>query len=255
MLVHPYTRRMHRLFIEPQYLSTSRVTLRGTHLKKVQRVLRLKVGDIVYLFDGSGYEYRAVIVRLNTREGELQILEKDRPLRESPLQVSLAQSLPKADKMSLIVQKATELGVQEIHPFYSQRTVSTYDGTQADSRVRRWQKVAEEASRQSGRSVVPRVFRPVPLEELLRSPSPESRKLVLHTGDQASSLRDFFRQHRGVTSVWFLVGPEGGFSAEELALCVKFSFLPVSLGKRILRTETTALAFLSVLQYELGDMS
>lgn len=247
---------MHRLFIEPQHLSSSCVKLPGEHLKKVQRVLRLKVGDTVCLFDGSGYEYRAKIVRLNAREGELLLLDKTRPTRESPLQISLAQSLPKGDKMSLIVQKATELGVQEIHPFYSNRTVSAYDDTQIASRVRRWQKVAEEASRQSGRNIVPKVCMPAHLEDLLGTPAcPESQKLVLHTGDRASSLRDFFRQHRDVTSILFLVGPEGGFSSEELALCSQYSFLPLSLGRRILRTETTALAFLSVLQYELGDMS
>lgn len=245
---------MHRLFVEPQHLISSHVLLRGEHLKKVSRVLRLKPGDTLYLFDGTGYEYRSKILHLSAREGELMILEKTRPTRESPLQVSLAQSLPKGDKMSLIVQKATELGVVEIHPFYSDRTVSTYNHTQVTSRVRRWQKVAEEASRQSGRIVVPRVLTPVGLEDVLRSPAPDCQRLMLHTSADGASPRDFLRHHRDISSIFFLVGPEGGFSEEELALCSHNSFIPLSLGSRILRTETTALAFLSVLQYELGDM-
>jgi 16S rRNA (uracil1498-N3)-methyltransferase len=245
---------MHRLFIDPGHLTSARVVLQGESLEKLHRVLRLHSGDIVYLFDGTGCEYRSQIVRLDAREGELAILEKTFPSRESPLTIHLAQALPKADKMTLIVQKATELGVLEIHPFYSARTVSTYDQRQLGTRVRRWQKVAEEAARQSGRTRVPSVCTPVDFEEVLHKTSHDCQKIMLHTSASATSLKTFFQHHQAVTSVFFLVGPEGGFSPEEVALCVRHSFVPLSLGRRILRTETTALAFLTILQYELGDI-
>jgi 16S rRNA (uracil1498-N3)-methyltransferase len=245
---------MHRLFIDPRHLSSPRILLRGESLEKLNRVLRLHSGDIIYLFDGTGYEYRSQVVRLDAQEGELAILEKTLPSRESPLMIYLAQALPKADKMSLIVQKATELGVREIHPFYSARTVSTYDQRQVSTRVRRWQKIAEEASRQSGRTRVPAVLTPVKLEEVLHKPPHDCQKIMLHTSAPGTSLKAFFQHHQGVTPVFFLVGPEGGFSPEEVALCSQHSFLPLSLGSRILRTETTALAFLTILQYERGDI-
>jgi len=206
------------------------------------------------VFDGTGCEYLSQIVSLTPDEGELKILKKDNPIRESPLEIHLGQALPKANKMNLIVQKAVELGVFEVHPFSSARTLPDYDGDRVIKRVRRWQKIAQEASQQSGRARIPNVNLPVEFSQLLDLPPENCLKIVLQKEYSRDSLKTFLQSSQKKDCIFFLVGPEGGFTPEETARSMKHGFKPVGLGKRILRTETVAITFLSIIQYELGDI-
>jgi len=244
---------MRRLFVRPQNITADHVSLTGEALKKIRLVLRLKPKDTLYLFDGTGCEYLSQVVSLTPSRGELKILKKRNPIRESPLHIHLGQAVPKSSKMSLIVQKAVELGVAEIHPFYSARSLPHYSRDQVSRRVRRWQKISQEASQQSGRVRIPQVHPPGDFPELLDATPQGSLKFVLQKGTARDSLKSLLRKYRKMP-IFFLVGPEGGFTAEEMALSMNRGFNPVDLGERTLRTETVAMAFLSILQYELGDI-
>jgi 16S rRNA (uracil1498-N3)-methyltransferase len=206
------------------------------------------------VFDGTGCEYLSQIVSLTPYEGELKILKNDNPIRESPLEIHLGQALPKANKMNLIVQKAVELGVFEVHPFFSARTLPDYDGDRVIKRVRRWQKIAREASQQSGRTRIPNVNLPVEFSQLLDFPPEDCLKIVLQKEYSRDSLKTFLQSDQKKDCIFFLVGPEGGFTPKEMAWSMKHGFKPVGLGERILRTETVAITFLSIIQYELGDI-
>ena len=245
---------MHRLFVSPHNITANKVSLTGEPLKKTRLVLRLKPKDTLYLFDGTGCVYLSQVVSLTPSQGELKILEKLDPIRDLPLDIHLGQAMPKSSKMSLVVQKAVELGVTEIHPFFSARSLPQYSQDQLNRRVHRWQKISQEASRQSGRTRIPQVHPPRDFPQQLDEAPQGSLKIVLQKGTAKDSLKSLLRKNREKRPIFFLVGPEGGFTAEEMTLSMNRGFKPVDLGERTLRTETVALAFLSIIQYELGDI-
>ena len=242
-----------RIFVHPENINKTNILLKGEPLKKVSRVLRLKTQDELCVFDGTGAEYLTQIISLTAEQGELKILAKKHPLRESPLEIHLGQAVPKANKMDLIVQKAVELGVFEVHPFLSDRTIPDYDQGQTKRRVQRWQKISQEAARQSGRAQIPKVNIPVGFKYLLKLPPEKSFKFILQK-DFSNNLEKNSFKNQEKSCIFFLVGPEGGFTPEEINLARDEGFEPLSLGPRILRTETVALAFLSILQYKKGDI-
>lgn len=254
-LNHIYTAAPHRIFVSPENISHDRIILRGELLKKVRLVLRLKPKATLSVFDGTGFEYLAQIISLTTHAGELKIVEKTHPQRESPLKIHLGQAVPKSQKMDFIIQKAVELGVGEIHPFFSSRTIPRFNLSQAMKKVERWKKISQEASQQCGRIDIPTVNPLVEFIELLTLPSQTSLKIILQKDPSHDSLKNFLRTNRNKRGIFFLVGPEGGFAPEEITRALNHGFKPISLGERILRTETVALTFLSILQYELGDMT
>lgn len=244
----------HRIFVRPENISQDRIILRGEMLKKVRLVLRLKPKDTLSVFDGTGFEYLAQIVSLTPHAGDLKIVEKTHPPRESPLEIHLGQAVPKSQKMDFIIQKAVELGVGEIHPFFSSRTIPRFNLSQAMKKVERWQKISQEASQQSGRIDIPTVNPLVEFVELLTLPSQASLKIILQKDPSNDSLKNFFTTNHNKRGIFFLVGPEGGFAPEEITRALDHGFKPITLCERILRTETVALTFLSILQYELGNM-
>jgi 16S rRNA (uracil1498-N3)-methyltransferase len=252
---HIYTSAPHRIFVSPENISQDRIILRGELLKKVRLVLRLKPKDPLSVFDGTGFEYLAQIVSLTPHAGELKIMEKTHPPRESPLKIHLGQAVPKSQKMDFIIQKAVELGVGEIHPFFSSRTIPRLNSRQAMKKIERWQKICQEASQQSGRVHIPTVNHLVDFIELLTQPSQASLKVILQKNPSHDPLKNFLRTNQNKRVIFFLVGPEGGFAPEEITRALNHGFKPISLGERILRTETVSLTFLSILQYELGDMT
>ena len=246
---------LHRIFVSSENITQDRIILHGEVLKKLRLVLRLKPKDTLSVFDNSGFEYLAQIVSLSPKAGELKILERTNPPRHSPLKIHLGQAVPKAQKMDFIIQKATELGVGAIHPFFSSRTTPRFNHSQAMKKIERWQKIAQEASRQSGRIDIPTVNPAVEFVELLTVPSESSLKIILHKAPPRNSLKNFFTTHQDKHRIFFLVGPEGGFAPEEITRAFDHGFQPLGLGERILRTETVVLTFLSILQYEMGDLT
>jgi 16S rRNA (uracil1498-N3)-methyltransferase len=215
-------------------------------------VLRLRVGDSISLFDGTGGEYEAILVSLGKNEAEVETGEHRTRSVESRLAIQLVQAISRGDRMDLLVQKATELGVARITPVLSVRSVVRIDAKRAVSRRERWQKIAQSACEQCGRNVVPRVDDVVKLNDWHNdNPANGLPRLVLHPQGR-SSLSSIECPEKDVT---VLIGPEGGFSEAEYNNAVEAGFESICLGPRVLRTETAAIAVVAAMQTLWGDLT
>ncbi len=213
----------------------------------VDRVLRLSEGDPITLFDGRGSEFSARLVRRGAALAAT-IGAETRPLRESPLKVTLLQCLVASDKMDWVVQKAVELGVARVQPVASRRAVVKLSAERAQRRIDHWQQIAVSACEQCGRNVVPEVRPVLPFGQALTVA--DGRRLLLHPeGGQpiASLVGD------ASSPISLLIGPEGGFDGEELVTAAACGFAAATLGPRVLRTETAGMAALSALNALIGD--
>lgn len=221
----------------------------------VRSVLRLKRGDHLVLFDGRGHEYQAMIRQLQGERTIVEILKKY-PLQDKPLHITLCQALPKAGKMDFIIQKATELGADEIVPFHSARCVSRLTGEKKMQKAARWRKIAVEAARQCGRADVP-VIRPcADFQELFGNGEFGEVRIIFWEEETQTVLGDVLRHPCALQAKDFsiIVGPEGGFLKEEVERAREAGFRSASIGRQILRVETAVLAILSILQYERGSL-
>lgn len=215
------------------------------------RVLRLKAGDDVTLFNGDGREYRARLTNADPRGTSVYIESVDAQERESPLRITLIQSLARGEKMDWIIQKATELGVARIWPVVSARSEVRLDSTRGEKRLDRWRAVAIAACEQCGRNVLPEISPPEALAASLSAhpASDTETRWMLHPGG-TTRLR-----HAGsaTADVLLAVGPEGGFSDDDLHALRQAGFRALALGPRVLRTETAGLAAVAALQASYGD--
>lgn len=241
--------RLSRVFVEAPLKSGVRVRLAGSAAGHVTRVLRLRAGDAVTLFSGTGSEFAGRIEA--ARGGEVTVLvgEQREIRRESPLLLTLAQGISRGERMDLVVQKATELGATRLVPVFTERSVVRLDAPQSTRKLKHWRAIAIAACEQSGRNQPPELATPVTLREFLGAELADATKLLLSA---TSRLRipDVPRPARSVT---VLIGPEGGLTEEEQEAAVAAGFIGVRLGPRVLRTETAALAALALLQREFGD--
>jgi 16S rRNA (uracil1498-N3)-methyltransferase len=244
---------MPRFYVPAPIIENDLLKIGGNEARHIRRVLRLKTGDEIIVFDGLGKEYEGVI----DEEGSFSVVIKVHNIsasgKESPLEVTLAQSLLKGEKMDTLIQKATELGVKEILPFLSSRSVPLLGKSARLKRHRRWERIAIEASKQCGRGVVPKIEPLRDYSEMLQTSSSGSLRLILWEKEGAK-LKKVLERSIEKTKIFFIIGPEGGFSQEEVEEAKKTGFTTVSLGKRILRAETASLCFLSILQYDRGDL-
>ena len=213
------------------------------------RVLRLKRGEELALFNGEGGEFEARIERIDTRAVGVQLGAWRDIERESPLRVILVQGLASGERMDYAIQKAVELGVAAVQPVTAARSVTRLDAARADKRIKHWQQIAISACEQCGRNRVPDVLPLRDLGEWMAAPSTASLRLLL-APDAQGSLAGL---PRPAGNIEFLVGPEGGLAPEETAAALRAGFAAVRLGPRILRTETAALAALSALNTLWGD--
>ncbi len=237
-----------RFFISPDQVAEPRITISGEDVRHIRAVLRMETGDELLLCDGRGTEYTAKITGMAPSAINAEITSRSEKDIQYP-RVILGQGLPKSDKMDWIVQKATELGVADIIPIITERTiVKVKDG---EKRTARWQKICREAAMQSGRADIPRVGAIMAFKDFLQTLDPESRTLLLFPWEEAvEPIKVVLRQNPGAKNIVVLIGPEGGFSQGEAALAKDKGFHLVGLGSNILRTETAALAVLSMIGYE-----
>jgi 16S rRNA (uracil1498-N3)-methyltransferase len=248
---------MARLFVEPAKLAEDIIVCAGEDHRYLTRVLRLGLGDPVVVFDGAGGEADATIIRVGPRALELRVEARRTTEATNRADVTLLQAVIKGDKFDVVVQKSTELGVARIIPVTTTRSVPR--GLDASGAVRalgrrsRWQKIAREAARQSGRADVPEVEPVTPLPTALAAAHKEALKLMLWEGAREHTLRSVLPKERPDRIV-LLIGPEGGFDEDEVAEARENGFHVVGLGPRILRTETVALVVLSILEFALGDL-
>jgi len=245
---------MARFFLPRERIRDHRGVISGPELVHLKKALRLQPGDPVTVFDGSGLEYAAVIRSLSSEQAEIEMLHCYQANRESPLETILAVGLTKGEKLDWVIEKATELGVLAIVPFVSVHAVPRWDEAKAKKRSERWAKIALSAAKQCGRTRVPQIEPPCAFEGLARRSWPHTLKLFFWEKEQDRSLQDAYKKRSDARSVLLVVGPEGGFSAEEASLAREQGFELVTLGRRILRAETAALSALTLAQYLWGDL-
>ncbi|MCX5842855.1 MAG: 16S rRNA (uracil(1498)-N(3))-methyltransferase [Deltaproteobacteria bacterium] len=222
-------------------------------LRYIKSVLRMKKGEGLILFDGAGWEYEAAIKTFLDDRVSIEVLKKNR-IPEKAVKISLFQALPKATKMDFIVQKATELGADRIISFQSARTVPRLSQDKARGKISRWRSIAQEASRQCGRADIPEIRGIVSFEEMLACSEGQSLKIILWEEESKRNIKEILRDEKyaGANDISVVIGPEGGFSREEIERAADKGFISATMGKNILKVETAVLAILSIIQYEKG---
>lgn len=244
---------MRRFFVPPASIADGRAVISGDLFRHMAKVLRLKPGSRVLLADGSGTEFAGVIDSVGKEDLVVTIRESCVVAPSAVPRITLFQGLPKGDKLDFILQKSTELGVAEVIPFAAARSVSRIRKGEEADKVVRWQRIVQEAARQSGRSSVPQVALAGSLAEVVNI-SGHAVKLLLWEGEKVNRLKDKLAELAQPETIALIVGPEGGLSAEEAALATDGGFIPVSLGPRIVRTETAGLVMMAILQFYWGDI-
>lgn len=244
---------MHRFFVNPSQIDGSCILIKGNDVKHIVAVLRMKKNENLIVCDGQNTDYNCIIKDISKEEIELEIMEKKRNTVESQIKVKLYQSLPKLDKMDLIVQKCVELGIDKIVPIITERTISkTEDIKRIQKKVERWNKISESAAKQCMRGKIPIVANPIDYITALEQAKDLDKSIIPYEKEYKISLRSCIKDFVG-TTIGVFIGPEGGFSEREIETAVKYNLQPVTLGNRILRTETAGFVVLANIMYELGD--
>jgi len=212
-----------------------------------------RAGSLITLTDLEGNDFRGRVLRLSGTEASILIFEAFPSPTESSLEIVLFQALPEKERMEMIIQKATELGVSAILPFESERSISLKEREGKQKKAHRWQFIAVKAVQQSRRAKIPYVGECRPFQEVLEDWSQDGLRILLWERE-GRNLKSVLRRHP-TQKIYAMVGPEGGFTEGEVKLAKEKRFIPVKLGQRILRTETAAITLVGILQYELGDLS
>jgi 16S rRNA (uracil1498-N3)-methyltransferase len=242
--------RLTRVHVPGPLAAGTRRTLEGEAANHIARVLRLRPGDPLTLFDGSGAEHPARIEEFRRSAVVVTVGDPEVPRRESPLRLTLAQGISRGERMDWVMQKSTELGVCDIVPVQTERTVVRLDAQHCARKQQHWQAIAIAACEQCGRNVIPRVAAPQSLQDFLRSTDANATRLLL---SPTGALR-IDELTAPVTQIIVLIGPEGGLSESEQRAALAAGFTAVRLGPRVLRTETAAIAALTLLQHRFGDL-
>ena len=240
---------MQRLFLPGILSEKDLITIKGDKARYLSAVLRCSAGDQILITDDKGNSYSARIVNISGREATVEILGKQPLNRESPLHITLLQGVLKGVKMDLVIQKTTELGVNKIIPVITERSQ-----LRETRKLPRWQKIAEEASRQSGRNIIPAISKPVEFDRIFDQSEIISGKGIIFWEEGGDKLSEIMGRFTPTDSIVLFTGPEGGFSEKEVEAATKNGFAVASLGRRILRAETAAIIVVSIIQYILGDL-
>ena len=245
---------MNRFFINADKVTGSRVEISGEDAGHILRVLRLGVDDSIELCDGAGMEYPATIVE-SVKDRLTAKLGPGRPSEGEPsVKVTLYQGMPKSNKMDLIIQKCVELGIHSIVPLETARTITNLsEPKKSEKKVARWQKIAEEAAKQSKRGIIPRIEAPMTYAQIIKSAS-HSMKLIPWEGEREMGLKGSLDSAEDKTDIGIVIGPEGGFDDEEIALAKEYGWKSITLGPRILRTETAGMATLTAIMFYMGEI-
>jgi 16S rRNA (uracil1498-N3)-methyltransferase len=241
-----------RLFVDPARFGGDSIDVAGEDVRYLARVLRLRPGDELVLFDGQGHQARGRIARLDRRQAQIEIQERLAAPPRLPAR-TLILAIPRADKVDLVVQKATELGVARIVLAQAERSAPGGEAA-APGRVRRWERIAREAARQSGRADVPALVALQPLERALESAPASAARLLFWEEARAIRLRDQLRAEELAGEAVVAVGPEGGFSRREVELARAIGYRVCGLGPLTLRAETAALAALVLVGACAGEL-
>ena len=245
---------MQRFFVEPHQIDAGahQIHILGSDVNHISNVLRMKQGEELWISDGGKKEYRCTIEEFSPDEVLLHIIYAQEPDYELSSRIYLFQGLPKADKMELIIQKAVELGAYEVIPVETKRCVVKLDGKKAAKKVERWKQIAESAAKQSKRMLIPNVHEVLTFKEALKyAESMDVRLIPYELAKGMQETKEILAGIQPGQSIGIFIGPEGGFEEKEVETAISEGAKPITLGKRILRTETAGLAILSVLMFQL----
>lgn len=246
---------MFRFYIQENQIGPEEIVITGGDVNHIRNVLRLEPGDWVVACDGAGQDYVSRIRELGMDQVVLQVEKVQDTGTELPVRITLFQGLPKKDKMELIIQKAVELGVYEIVPVRMKRcVVRLEEEKKIRKKQERWQAIAEAAAKQCDRGIIPVVHAPVTMEQAFDiAEGIEYNMIPYELQDGMETSREIVAEACCHSTVGIFIGPEGGFEAEEVSQAVERQMHPLSLGKRILRTETAGMALLSILMFQLQE--
>ena len=243
---------MPRFFVPRENISDTQIRITGDDVIHISRVLRLGMGDSFTCCDSAGNDYSVRIAALSKTEIICDVTERKKSDTEPPVKVALIQGLPKASKMDYIIQKTTELGIFEIYPCELQRCISK---NEKDKKTERWQKIAREAAQQSGRGIIPEIHNTVDIKEAAKILKSADIAFAAYECEDKNNLKDVLLSVENPETAAFLIGPEGGFDKSEIDFLRAEGIAVISVGKRILRTETAGEAVLSMIMYEIGDIN
>ncbi len=255
---------MPHFFVSSKDIKGNEVLITGNEAKHIITVLRKREGDKIDIFDGYGNEFRVRILEVDRAAGlprvKAEIITQKRKEAEPKLKISLFQSIPKGNRLDFIIQKSTEIGISEIVPITTERTIVRLDCKRIKQRALRWQKIAREAAKQSRRSTIPKVSPVLDFSQALKEFSARKTQMgiIAWEMEEKSHLREVLRSSVGggisKLPLAIFIGPEGGFTPEEVEEARRAGVVPVSLGSRILRTETAGLVVAIAAFYESRDL-
>ncbi|MBQ4473272.1 MAG: 16S rRNA (uracil(1498)-N(3))-methyltransferase [Lachnospiraceae bacterium] len=243
---------MSRFFVDSSGIADGQICLSGPEVNHIRQVLRMRPGDEITLCDGAGTDYQCRILAFSDAGMSAEILRREECEQELPVRITLYQGLPKKDKMELIVQKAVELGASRIVPVMMKRTIVKLDDAKKEAKkLERWNAIAKGAAEQSGRGIVPEVCPVMAYADAVKEAAAmEAAILPYECAEGMRRTAEAVKEAAGKKSLGVLIGPEGGFEEEEVILAEQAGIVPVTLGKRILRTETAGLCILSLVMAE-----
>lgn len=241
---------MPKFFTARENIKETTLVINNDDATHIRKVLRLSEGDEITVCDGAGNDYTAIIDEIGKNEIVCKIADKKKCDAEPTINVTLYQGLPKAAKMDYIIQKNTELGINTIVPAKMSRCVVKLEDTAAETKkTQRWQKISNEAAKQSGRGVIPKVLMPLTVDEIIERVKADDLVFVPYECENTTKLREVIENAPNAKNISFIIGPEGGFDVTEIEKFKAAGIKTVTLGKRILRTETAGEAVLSMLMY------
>lgn len=245
---------MYRFFVEPSQIGEQEIVITGSDVNHIKNVLRMRIGEEIAISDGQEREYYCIIDKLEEDQVIACVKESAEESKELPVKITLFQGIPKSDKLELIIQKAVELGASEIVPVSMKRSIAKIEPKKADKKIERFNAIALSAAKQAKRSVIPTVLMPMSWKEALNYGKTMERCIVPYEDARGISYaRNLVKGLHGVKSIGIYIGPEGGFDESEIEQAKEAGFEIMTLGKRILRTETAGLAILSILMFELEE--
>ena len=243
---------MHHFFVTPEQVKEDQIIITGLDVNHIKNVLRMKIGEELHISDGNNKKYLCEISAISSDEVCVSIKEALISDTELPSKIYLFQGLPKSDKMELIVQKAVELGVYEMIPVATKRAVVKLDDKKATKKVERWNSISEGGAKQSGRNVIPQVKSVMCFKEAMQYAKKMDVILIPYElAEGIEETRHIIEAIRPGQSIGIFIGPEGGFETAEVEYALEQGAKAITLGKRILRTETAGLTTLSILMYHL----
>lgn len=245
---------MYRFFVSPQAIKDNRVVLRGMIVHQIRDVLRMRPGDDIVLLDNSGWAHRAELVTIDRDAVRGRVIEKWKLETEPQAHITLYQGLLKGQKFEWVLQKGTEIGIRAFVPVLAARCVIGTVNDVSAARIERWERIIVEAAEQAGRAALPHLSNAVLFEQACAQAGAVGLALIPWEGEHSRGLREALQNVPKSKEISLFIGPEGGFTEEEIATAQDRGVTPVSLGPRILRAETAGLVAASAILYELGDL-